>query len=109
MSELFLEQINTEAVLAEWENAGSRRLKREWIKRGYSHQMSFYGILTDKETGESNYSRVEVLAEGPFDYGTTFLLYQFFRELKPLDSYSIWVYSPKEQGVQVVGRYHRHG
>ena len=97
------------AIRAEHESASSRRLKREWIERGYSHQMSFYGILTDKETGESNYSRIEILAEGPYDYGTIFLLYQFFKELKPLDSYSIWVYSPKEEGVQVVGRYHRHG
>lgn len=109
MSELFLEQINAEVVMEEWKNAGSRRLKREWIKRGYTHQISFYGILTDKEKGESNYSRIEVLAEAPFGYEATFLLYHFFKELKPTDSYTIWVYSPAHEGVQMVGRFPRHG
>jgi len=105
----FLESFQAEELRAEHENAASRRLKREWIKRGYSHQMSFYGILTDREAGESNYSRIEVLAEQPFDYEATFLLYTFFKELKPLDSYSIWIYSPAHEGVLVVGRYKRHG
>ena len=66
-------------------------------------------MLTNKETEESQYSRIEVLAEEPFSYETTFLLYHFFSELKPLASYTIWLYSPEHEGVRQIGRFKKRG
>ena len=40
----------------------SRRVKRHWIKEGFDNQISFYGVLTSRGTGESEFMRAEVLA-----------------------------------------------
>lgn len=98
-----------EEIRRETELLSSKRLKREWVSRGYSHQISFYGVLTNRDTEESQYSRIEVLAQDPFNYETTFLLYHFFTELKPLTSYTIWIYDPAHEGVRMIGRYERRG
>lgn len=98
-----------ETITRETELLSSKRLKREYVKAGYSHQLSFYGVLTNRDTEESQYSRIEVLSQDPFSFKDTFLLYHFFMTLKPLESYTIWLYSREREGVTQVGRYERRG
>ncbi len=105
MSDLFLEQINAEAIRAEWENTRSRTLKRELIKEGYSHQISLYGILTNDETEASQYSRIEVLCDTPITGREVALMHDFFKELKPLDVYTIWKCRTATLEVQLMGRF----
>ena len=108
-SDEWLGEFDAQEIADQAQLLSSKRLKREWVSRGYSHQISLYGVLTNKETEESQYSRIEVLAQDPFSYETTFLLYHFFSELKPTDSYTIWIYSPAHQGVKQVGRFKKRG
>jgi len=109
MSIEWLAKVEVEEIKRQAELSSSKRLKREWIARGYSHQISFYGVLTDRETEESQYSRIEVLAENLYTFEEVFLIYHFFMTLKPLDSYTIWLYSRANEGIRQVGRYERRG
>lgn len=105
----WLGMFDAQEISLQFELLSSKRLKREYAQRGYSHQISFYGVLTNKETEESQYSRIEVLAQEPFSYEATFMLYHFFSELKPLASYTIWLYSREREGVKQIGRFEKRG
>jgi hypothetical protein len=105
INEIFLDQFNAPLIKGEWENARSRALKRELIKEGYSHQISFYGILTHKETGASQYSRIEVLSDEALSGDEIALMHEFYKALKPLDIYTIWIYRKASGSVLLKGRY----
>jgi len=109
MSIEWLAKVEVEEIKRQAELSSSKRVKREWIKRGYSHQISFYGVLTDAETEESQYCRIEVLAENLYTFEEVFLIYHFFMTLKPMDSYTIWIYSRANEGIRYVGRYEKRG
>lgn len=87
------------------ESGSAKNVKRKWVKRGYQFQISLYGVLTDRETGESGYSRIEILSDTPFDPETVFHIYTFFFDFKPTRPYSIWIYSKHLDSVKLVGRY----
>ncbi len=83
----------------------SRRLKREWIKKGYDQQMSLYGVVFDQQKDELQYRRIEILSDGPFTKELFSLIYWFFKDLIPPKSYTIWILNHKTQEVKQVGEY----
>ena len=80
----------------------SRRIKRELIKKGYDQQISFYGVVTKKETEESEFKRIEVLANKQFTQLLVSQLFHWFKQYPPLDYYSIWKYDKDRKGIKLV-------
>lgn len=87
------------------ESGQSRRVKREYIKKGYNRQLSLYGVLTDKETGLSEYRRIEVLSNVDYNERLVALLYDFYNKLKTPEVYTIWIYDKDRKSVKEVGSY----
>jgi len=87
------------------ESAASRTNKRRWIKMGYSHQLSFYGVVTLTETGESSYKRIEVLSNTPWTERIVMLLHEWFRYMVPGSPYTLWVYDVTRDSFKIVGDY----
>lgn len=104
---IFTPAIDAEHLKKIARSGGAKAIKRRWIKEGYDAQISLYGVITDKTSDESHYSRIEVLSDAPYTERTVALLYDFFRELKPPTSYSIWIYSKERDSVKQVGKYGR--
>lgn len=77
----------------------SRWVKRQLIKEGYSHQLSMYGIVSEKENDESHFKRIEVLSNTPYTGDLIFLLYEFFKDMIVPDSYTIWRYDKDREAV----------
>lgn len=67
--------------------------------------MSFYGVVTDKETGEHHYRRVELMSNTPYTEAIVRLAYEFFRVMILPDSYTIWIYDAARESVKLVGRF----
>lgn len=93
MSIFNLGNLNDFHIVAE--SPRSRTLKREYIKKGYVHQVSFYGVITNNETHESRYNRIEILADQPYTQETLYVLHDFFGTAPPPFNYSIWIYTTK--------------
>lgn len=81
----------------------SRRVKREAIKNGYTHQMSIYGILKFKDERDPEFRRIEILSDIEPDQRLVSKLYHWFYEFPPLKTYTIWIYDSKEEGIKLVG------
>ena len=97
--------LDVEEIKRTAESGSAKRVKREWIKKGYEHQLSLYGALTNRETEETGYSRIEVLMNVPWSYRSVHLIYDFFQALKPPSPYSIWIYDHERDSVRQVGSY----
>lgn len=104
---IFTPAIDVEHLKQVAQSGGAKSIKRRWIKEGYDAQLSLYGVLTDKTISENHYSRIEVLSNVPYNERTVALLYEFFKELKPPTSYSIWIYDAERDSVRQVGKYGR--
>jgi len=87
------------------ESASSRTTKRRWIKEGYSHQLSLYGVNTDSEKGESSYKRIEVLSNTPWTERIVALLYEWFNYMVPGAAYTLWIYDVTRDSFKIVGEY----
>jgi hypothetical protein len=85
------------------EQAGARTTKREYIKKGYEHQFSLYGVTTDRATKLSEYRRIEVLSNTPYTQEVFIDLYEFFNMVIPPSKYSIWIYDGKSKALKSVG------
>lgn len=84
----------------------SRRVKREWIERGFDEQMSLYGALHDPEIEKDFYLRIEILSDVPYTSEIVQSLYYFFQTvLPPMAKYTIWVYDGAREGVKLVGSF----
>ena len=81
----------------------SRQVKREWIKQGYTEQMSIYGVVNDAELDDKRYKRIEVLSNKPYDRRLMKTLYYYFMDFIPLESYSIWIYDLGRDALSLVG------
>lgn len=101
----FIFKFDAEEVKRIAESGAAKRVKREWILKGYKHQLSLYGALKNRETGESGYSRIEVLMNVPWTQRVVHLIYDFFQALKPPSPYSIWIYDHERDSVRQVGSY----
>lgn len=84
---------------------GAKRIKREYIKKGYEFQLSLYGVLSDREKDESGYHRIEVLLNVPWTQRALHLIYDFMKALKPPSPYSIWIYDDSREAIKMVGSY----
>jgi hypothetical protein len=87
------------------ESGASRKVKRHWIKEGYSHQMSLYGVNTNRETEESSYKRIEILSNTPLTERIVSLLYEWFSYMVPGSPYTLWVYDVSRDSIKIVGEY----
>jgi len=87
------------------ESAASRTTKRRWIKEGYSHQLSLYGVVTDHEKEESSYKRIEVLSNTPWTERIVALLYEWFSYMVPGAPYTLWIYDVTRDSFKIVGEY----
>lgn len=101
----FIWEFDAEEVKRIAESGSAKRVKREWIKKGYEYQLSLYGVLLHTEVGESEYKRIEVLMDVPWTEEALHLIYDFFKMFKPPSPYSIWLYNDERGAVTEVGRY----
>ena len=83
----------------------SRRVKREYIKQGYDQQMSLYGVVSEKEKGDFHYKRIEILSDKPFTDELLKLVYYFFKEFIPPESYTIWILDSANERIRPVGEF----
>lgn len=104
---IFTPAIDAEHLKKIAKSGGAKSIKRRWIKEGYDQGMSLYGVVTDLETKVSHYCRIEVLSNAEYNERVVALLYDFFKELKPPTSYSIWIYNADKDSVKQVGKYSR--
>ena len=101
----FIWGFDAEEIRRIHESAGSKSVKRKWIKEGYQYQISIYGVLTHVEAEESEYKRIEILSDVPWTEEIITLIYHFFHRFKPPAPYSIWLYNDERGAVTEVGRY----
>jgi len=87
------------------ESGAAKRVKRHWIKQGYDQQFSLYGVVTDGETGESGYKRIEILSDALLTERVIALIYHFFDYFKPESPYTIWIYDVSRDSIKQVGAY----
>lgn len=97
--------IDAEEIKRIEESGSAKRVKREWIKKGYDQQMSLYGVLTDSLQDESGYCRIEILSNVLYSEKIVFLIYQFFLDFKPARPYTIWIFDREREALSQVGRY----
>lgn len=104
-SQLFLEEITDKWTQIYTDLPESRRVKRTWIKRGYPHQASFYGVISEKENEDSQFRRIEVLSNTPYTQQIIESLYHWFEAFIVPVSYSIWIYNKNKRGIALVGKF----
>lgn len=101
----FLVAFDAQQIKEIAESGASRTIKRRWIKEGYSHQLSFYGVVTLTEKGESSYKRIEVLSNTPWTERIVTLLHEWFSYMVPGSPYTLWVYDVTRDSFKIVGEY----
>ncbi|TKJ36878.1 hypothetical protein CEE36_11365 [candidate division TA06 bacterium B3_TA06] len=87
------------------ESGAAKRVKREWIKKGYDQQMSLYGVVTDEALDEAGYKRIEILSDTLYDDRIVALIFEFFQYFKPESPYTIWIHSTERDALKQVGAY----
>jgi len=100
-----LSEFDADEIRRIHESGAAKSVKREWIKRGHDQQLSLYGVVTDAETGESGYKRIEILSDALFDERIVALVFEFFEYFKPESPYTIWIYSGERDALKKVGDY----
>jgi hypothetical protein len=78
-------------------------LKAEAAKYGFKRAMSLYGVLTNVDTKKSEYRRIEILANKPYSADDIEYIHRFFRETKPTQTYTIWIYHNIDKAVALIG------
>jgi hypothetical protein len=73
--------------------------KRAAAQYGYVHAMSLYGVITDAETGASEYRRIEVISNDIYNGRDIELIYRFFNAIKPAGTYTIWLYNKNTEAL----------
>lgn len=101
----FLESVDLEAVKRLQERGMSRHIKRKWIKRGYTRQISLYGAIYNHDDDKHYYRRYEVLSNVPYTQRLIYILYEFFEVTLPPYAYSIWIYDQSKESVGLVAYY----
>lgn len=101
----YLKQIDIDEYKRLNQKESARQLKREYIKQGYTNQISLYGALKDNETKNSHGVRIEILSNQHITETLMFYLYEFFDIMKPHWSLSIWIYDQFRESVKLVGKY----
>lgn len=81
----------------------SRKVKREWIKRGYEHQLSFYGAIHDNQKKDYEGRRIEVLSNVQYNPENLKFIMGLFDVYIPKHRYVILTYDGKENQINLVG------
>lgn len=105
--ETFIDGFDAHALQAEENSHNSRRVKREWIEKGYVNQLSFYGALKKKATGNVYGVRIEVHSKTPYTKDDLTLLHDIFTMATPDYPYSIWAYDSDPLILKLMGKYER--
>lgn len=72
------------------------------MKKGYNVHVSLYGVQWNKEEDRGQYVRVEILMRIPWTERNIATLYDWFKTLKLLPPYSIWIYDDERDAVRMV-------
>jgi hypothetical protein len=83
----------------------ANHLKQLAWRDGFRYWMSLYGVLTEQTTQHSEYRRIEVLSNVPYNGTTVELIYRFFQNIKPVEYYTIWLYFGKDKSIVQAGAY----
>jgi len=102
---VFLQAIDVEAIKRLDQRGVSRYIKRRWIKRGYTQQLSLYAVVKNLDTEENHYRRVEILSNTPFTCPIVMYVYEFFEKSLPPYAYSIWLYNKERMALGMVAKY----
>jgi hypothetical protein len=78
-------------------------IKEKAHAEGYVHALSLYGVLTDVTTGKSEYRRIEVMSNVFWTGDIIEHIHRFFRTLKPLKIYTLWLYDKQRHALKYVG------
>lgn len=80
----------------------AKKVKDQLREIGYTFTFSIYGILTDLETRQSEYRRIEILCNCTPDERIVELIYRFLQEHKPSAKYTIWVYDKDRDAIRLM-------
>ena len=69
-----------------------RKIKDRIRKRGFTHQMSLYGIWVDPTTGERGYRRYEIFKAGKWTRDEVAFLHDFFKTHIPKSPAGVFVF-----------------
>ena len=83
----------------------ANEVKSKAREAGYIHALSLYAVITDKETGHSEYRRIEVMSNVFWTGEIIELIYRFFQGFIPDRTYTIWLYNQQKEGLLNIGRY----
>lgn len=106
---IFLQAVDLDAIKRLMERGASRYVKRKWIKRGYTQQLSLYGVIHNKTDDKNYYRRIEVLSNTPYTCPIVMYIYDYFERSLPPYAYSIWLYDNKRKAIGLVAKYEQRG
>ena len=78
-------------------------LKERARQKGYIPSLSLYGVLTDANTGKSEYRRIEIMSNIFWTGQIIELIYRFFKNIKPTKTYTIWLYNKDRKALLNIG------
>jgi len=102
---IFLQAVDLEAITRLDQRGVSRYVKRKWIKRGYTQQLSLYAIIKNLDEHKNYYRRVEILSNTSFTCPIVMYIYEFFERSMPPFAYSIWLYNKERMALGLVAKY----
>lgn len=100
-----MESFDVEAIRAEYERLGSKRVKRGCIKNGHFYMLSLYGASYNKETDQFSARRIEILSDKAWDKEAIKIVYTIFDTLFPPYTYSLWEYTDETEKLRLMGGY----
>lgn len=83
----------------------SRTVKRQLIKKGYTWQLSIYGVQKTHENNEREYRRIEVLSNIIYTEKIVHQIYYYFENFIPSAKYTIWTYTGETDNLEQEGAF----
>lgn len=83
----------------------ARQVKTQAYALGYVHAISFYGVLDWLHIPHAEYRRIEVLSNSAYTPTILQQLMDFFSAVKPLRTYSIWLYTTETGDLMLTGEW----
>lgn len=101
----FLTAFDHEEIRRLEAQGAAKRVKREWIEKGYTHQMSLYGASYNDETDKHTVRRIEILCDVAYTKELLASLVGIFERIIPPFKYSIWVCNGDLGQLAIAGGY----
>jgi hypothetical protein len=105
MSKLFLEEIDTETLIEEHRQRGSKQLKRALIKAGRDKICSIYGAVYGEEEDVFQARRIEILSPVEWTRDRLIAINLYFDNHCPPYVYSIWEIDESGTDLRCLGGY----